>query len=154
MPYQAEGSSTIAPPPGFNNEQKVDHLALILEVSCSSDVLVQTYSGSAHQLYTRAYDLFKAYTPKEAHGHGRLTLWIAYRIAQTYYESGKFDLAVRCVVTTLAVNIVLHSTDAKCPNLISSRGSRKRIAASNGTRCCAPFCPHGTRVRNRWVIWS
>ena len=26
---------------------------------------------------------------------GRLTLWIAYRIAQTYYESGKFDMAVR-----------------------------------------------------------
>ena len=49
------------------------------------------------KLYTRAYDLFKAYTPKDAHGHGRLTLWIAYRIAQTYYESGKFDLAVRYV---------------------------------------------------------
>ncbi|KAH9915858.1 Gryzun, putative trafficking through golgi-domain-containing protein [Fomitopsis serialis] len=74
---EAEGEATTAPPPGFNNEQKVDHLALILE------------------LYTRAYDLFKAYTPKDAHGHGRLTLWIAYRIAQTYYESGKFDLAVR-----------------------------------------------------------
>ncbi|TFY61713.1 hypothetical protein EVJ58_g4338 [Rhodofomes roseus] len=72
-----EGETTTAPPPGFANEQKVDHLALILE------------------LYTRAYDLFKAYTPKDAHGHGRLTLWIAYRIAQTYYESGKFDLAVR-----------------------------------------------------------
>ena len=28
---------------------------------------------------------------------GRLTLWIAYRIAQTYYDSGKFDMAVRCV---------------------------------------------------------
>ncbi|KZT72294.1 hypothetical protein DAEQUDRAFT_722961 [Daedalea quercina L-15889] len=74
---EAEGESSTPPPPGFNNEQKVDHLALILE------------------LYTRAYDLFKAYTPKDAHGHGRLTLWIAYQIAQTYYESGKFDLAVR-----------------------------------------------------------
>ncbi|KAI0724685.1 Gryzun, putative trafficking through golgi-domain-containing protein [Fomitopsis betulina] len=74
---EAEGSSTTAPPPGFSNEQKVDHLTLILE------------------LYTRAYDLFKAYTPKDAQGHGRLTLWIAYRIAHTYYESGKFDLAVR-----------------------------------------------------------
>ena len=29
---------------------------------------------------------------------GRLTLWIAYRIAQTYYDSGKFDMAVRCVL--------------------------------------------------------
>ncbi|THH12527.1 hypothetical protein EW146_g7608 [Bondarzewia mesenterica] len=28
-------------------------------------------------------------------GQGRLTLRIAYRIAQTYYESGKFDMAVR-----------------------------------------------------------
>ncbi|PCH35565.1 glutathione transferase omega-1 [Wolfiporia cocos MD-104 SS10] len=65
------------PAPGFANEKKVDHLALVLE------------------LYTRSYELFKAYSPASAQGHGRLTLWIAYRIAQTYFESGKFDMAVR-----------------------------------------------------------
>ena len=30
---------------------------------------------------------------------GRLTLWIAYGIAQTYYDSGKFDMAVRYVLS-------------------------------------------------------
>ncbi|CCL99236.1 uncharacterized protein FIBRA_01251 [Fibroporia radiculosa] len=63
--------------PGFTNEKKVDHLALALE------------------LYTRSYELFKAHSPPTTQGHGRLTLWIAYRIAQTYFESGKFDMAVR-----------------------------------------------------------
>ena len=45
--YQAEGSSTIAPPPGFSNEQKVDHLALILEVSRKvvSAALLETHVG-------------------------------------------------------------------------------------------------------------
>ncbi|KAF9809102.1 hypothetical protein IEO21_07571 [Rhodonia placenta] len=67
--------------PGFTNEKKVDHLALVLE------------TGS--QLYTRSYELFKAFSPSNTQGHSRLTLWIAYCIAQTYYESGKFDMAVR-----------------------------------------------------------
>ncbi|KAG5219790.1 Trafficking protein particle complex [Salix suchowensis] len=54
---------------------------------------------SFRQLYTKSYELFKKYatsasTPK-AQSQGRLTLWIAYRIAQTYYDSGKFDMAVR-----------------------------------------------------------
>ncbi|KAJ7287102.1 Gryzun, putative trafficking through golgi-domain-containing protein [Mycena rebaudengoi] len=65
--------------PGYNNEKKVDHLIIILE------------------LYTKAYELFKKYTPVSAQNQNqsRLTLWIAYRIGQTYYESGKFDMAVR-----------------------------------------------------------
>jgi len=29
---------------------------------------------------------------------GRQTLWIAYRIAETYRENGKYDLAVRWVI--------------------------------------------------------
>ncbi|EKM53402.1 uncharacterized protein PHACADRAFT_163712 [Phanerochaete carnosa HHB-10118-sp] len=64
-------------PPSFENERKVDHLAIILE------------------LYTRSYELFKKYSPTNAQNQGRQTLWIAYRIAQTYYESGKFDMAAR-----------------------------------------------------------
>ncbi|THH33085.1 hypothetical protein EUX98_g1139 [Antrodiella citrinella] len=60
--------------PGFANEKKVDHLAIALE------------------LYTRAYELFKK---NSASLQSRQQLWIAYRIAQMYYESGKFDMAVR-----------------------------------------------------------
>ncbi|KAH8115389.1 Gryzun, putative trafficking through golgi-domain-containing protein [Phellopilus nigrolimitatus] len=67
--------------PGFQNEKKVDHLASILE------------------LYTKSYELFKKYSAAPASAQnqmqGRFTLWIAYRIAQTYYESGKYDMAVR-----------------------------------------------------------
>ncbi|KAF8918186.1 Gryzun, putative trafficking through golgi-domain-containing protein [Mucidula mucida] len=60
--------------PGFANEKKVDHL-----------------------LYTKAYELFKKHTPTlpQSQSQARLTLWIAYRIGQTYFDSGKFDMAVR-----------------------------------------------------------
>ncbi|KAH7928708.1 hypothetical protein BV22DRAFT_1004322 [Leucogyrophana mollusca] len=61
--------------PGYANEEKVDHLTIILE------------------LYTKSYELFKKYSSPAS--QGRLTLWIACRIAHTYYESGKFDMAVR-----------------------------------------------------------
>ncbi|THH01325.1 hypothetical protein EW026_g1364 [Hermanssonia centrifuga] len=75
MDSDAEHSS--ASSPGFANESKVDHLTVILE------------------LYTRAYELFKKYSPPSSQNQGRQTLWIAYRIAQTYHQSGKFDMAVR-----------------------------------------------------------
>jgi hypothetical protein len=62
-------------------------------------------SASSHtygrpQLYTKAYELFKKYAPANAQNQnqGRLTLWIAYRIGQTYYDSGKFDMAVRYII--------------------------------------------------------
>ncbi|EPQ55211.1 hypothetical protein GLOTRDRAFT_41884 [Gloeophyllum trabeum ATCC 11539] len=64
-------------PPGYTNEKKVDHLTIILE------------------LYTKSYELFKQYAPANTQNQGRQTLYIAYRIAQTYYDSGKFDMAVR-----------------------------------------------------------
>ncbi|KAH9944784.1 Gryzun, putative trafficking through golgi-domain-containing protein [Amylocystis lapponica] len=70
-------AETTSASPGFTNEKKVDHLVYILE------------------LYTRSYDLFRHYNPVGDQSQGRLTLWIAYLIAHTYYESGKFDLAVR-----------------------------------------------------------
>jgi len=65
--------------PGFANEKKVDHLTIILE------------------LYTKTYELFKKYTVVDPQNpaQGRLTLWIAYRIAQTYYQSDKYDMAIR-----------------------------------------------------------
>ncbi|KAI0776280.1 Gryzun, putative trafficking through golgi-domain-containing protein [Trametes elegans] len=74
---ESEGGGNAANTPGFVNEKKVDHLAIVLE------------------LYTRSYELFKKWSPQNAQNPGRLTLWIAYRIAQTYYDSGKFDMAVR-----------------------------------------------------------
>ncbi|KAG6382017.1 Gryzun, putative trafficking through golgi-domain-containing protein [Boletus reticuloceps] len=61
--------------PGYANEKKVDHLTIVLE------------------LYTKSYELFKKYSSTAS--QGRLTLWIASRIAQTYYQSGKFELAIR-----------------------------------------------------------
>ncbi|KAG8221229.1 glutathione transferase omega-1 [Butyriboletus roseoflavus] len=61
--------------PGFANEKKVDHLTIVLE------------------LYTKSYELFKKYSSTAS--QGRLTLWIAYRIANTYHQSGKFELAIR-----------------------------------------------------------
>ncbi|KAG7449712.1 uncharacterized protein BT62DRAFT_1002032 [Guyanagaster necrorhizus] len=71
----AEGVSNS---PGFANEKKVDHLVIILE------------------LYTKSYELFKKYTPSsQGQSQARLTLWIAYRIGQTYFDSGKFDMAIR-----------------------------------------------------------
>ncbi|KAI9511510.1 Gryzun, putative trafficking through golgi-domain-containing protein [Russula earlei] len=64
--------------PGFANEKKVDHLGIVVE------------------LYTKAYELFKKHSPlSNGHGHGRLTLRIVGRIAETYYMAGKFDMAVR-----------------------------------------------------------
>ncbi|KAI0343684.1 hypothetical protein BDW22DRAFT_1328221 [Trametopsis cervina] len=71
-----EGPNT-ASAPGFVNESKVDHLTIILE------------------LYTRSYELFKKYSPSSGTNLGRQTLWIAYRIARTYHDSGKFDMAVK-----------------------------------------------------------
>ncbi|KAI6046343.1 Gryzun, putative trafficking through golgi-domain-containing protein [Pisolithus marmoratus] len=68
----SEGLTTA---PGYANEKKVDHLTLALE------------------LYTKAYELFKQHSSTAS--QGRLTLWIAYRIALTYYDSGKFEMAVR-----------------------------------------------------------
>ncbi|KAF8549955.1 hypothetical protein OG21DRAFT_1420431 [Imleria badia] len=61
--------------PGYANEKKVDHLTIVLE------------------LYTKSYELFKKYS--SATSQGRLTLWIARRIAETYHQSGKFELAIR-----------------------------------------------------------
>lgn len=78
---EAENNNNpIALSPGFQNEKKVDHLSLVLE------------------LYTKAYELFKKYAATPALANqttSRLTLWIATRIAETHYEAGKFDVAVR-----------------------------------------------------------
>ncbi|KAJ1300005.1 hypothetical protein OPQ81_011839 [Rhizoctonia solani] len=65
--------SPVSATPAFANEKKIDHHSLIVE------------------LYTKAYETFK----QQKAGQTRLTYYIAYRIAETHYESGKFDLAVK-----------------------------------------------------------
>ncbi len=79
--YRQINQEPMVASPGFANEKKVEHLAVI------------------NELYTKAYELFKKYSSmlSEGQGQGRLTLWIAYRIAQTYYDAGKFNMAVRSV---------------------------------------------------------
>ncbi|KAG5731761.1 UPF0636 like protein [Termitomyces sp. T112] len=74
-----EIEKTLVTTPGFSNEKKVDHLTIILE------------------LYTKAYELFKKHAVVNPQNptQSRLTLWIAYRIAQTYYDSAKYDMAIR-----------------------------------------------------------
>ncbi|KAG5341519.1 hypothetical protein C0989_009880 [Termitomyces sp. Mn162] len=80
--------------PGFSNEKKVDHLTIILE------------------LYTKAYELFKKHAVVNPQNptQSRLTLWIAYRIAQTYYDSAKYDMAIRSVVSIHGQSVTVHLT--------------------------------------------
>lgn len=75
----AEQSQQPVLSPGYANEKKVQHYAIILE------------------LYTKAYEIFKKHslTTAQNQAQSRLTLWIAYRIAQTYHDSGDFQTAVR-----------------------------------------------------------
>ena len=80
------------------------------------------------QLYTKAYELFKKYGPvnSQNQNQGRLTLWIAFRIAQTYYDSGKFDMAVRCVICSEHLGAV-DSIDGNLAQLL--RAYSKDISA-------------------------
>ncbi|TFK21997.1 glutathione transferase omega-1 [Coprinopsis marcescibilis] len=74
---EAEKNNQTILSPGFANEKRVDHLSLVLE------------------LYTKAYELFKKYSKPSQGQASRLTLLIACRIAETYYTSGKYDMAIR-----------------------------------------------------------
>lgn len=78
-------------PANLTNERKVDHRVIILEVW----PFLPSNDGTnvSGQLYTKAYELFKKHTYGQ--GQSRLTFYIACRIAQTYHDSGKFDMAVR-----------------------------------------------------------
>ena len=84
---------------------------------------------------------------------GRLTLWIAYRIAQTYYDSGKFDMAVRCVF----LSIVFGTVDVGLQLSLltgSSSASRRRIAVRAGSRSCIRCSRSGTSVRSSLAMWT
>ncbi|KAF8514641.1 Foie gras liver health family 1-domain-containing protein [Hysterangium stoloniferum] len=62
-------------PINLANERKVDHKVIILE------------------LCTKAYELFKKHSHNQ--GQSRFTFYIACRIAQTYRDSGKFEMAIK-----------------------------------------------------------
>lgn len=92
------------------------------------------------QLYTKAYELFK----KHRTAQGRLTFHIAYRIAETYYTSGKYDMAVKCVflfLHGLVLDLVFVSD--------SLSGSRRPTDEKNGEQCCSLYYQCGmTAVDN------
>ncbi len=83
------------------------------------------------KLYTKAYELFKKHTPTlpQSQSQARLTLWIAYRIGQTYFDSGKFDMAVRFVAKHSVCKLVL----TYFPGSLSA--SQGHIAGKAGTLC-------------------
>lgn len=80
--------------PGFANEKKVDHAALVIEVCpakstyLSSIALILTHIA---QLFSKAYSLLKD-LPSPSN---RTALYIAYRIAETYNFSGQHEMAIR-----------------------------------------------------------
>jgi len=76
LDLEATAPSALSASPGFMNEKKVDHQALILE------------------LHTKAYDLFKKYSPSSL----RLTLYVAYHIGLAYHAAAKYDTAAKCVI--------------------------------------------------------
>ncbi|KAF9268549.1 hypothetical protein L218DRAFT_852654 [Marasmius fiardii PR-910] len=82
--HHPENPNPASNAPGFANEKKVDHFVLILE------------------LYTKSYEHFKKYAEVQAQAtqttqtqQGRLPLYIAYRIAHTYQDTEKYDMAIR-----------------------------------------------------------
>ncbi|KAK8869844.1 hypothetical protein IAR55_000412 [Kwoniella newhampshirensis] len=66
-------SGYVSTAPGFANEKKVDHSALIIE------------------LFTKAYSLLK----DQQYAQNRLALFVAFRIAETYCQSGQYEMAIR-----------------------------------------------------------
>ncbi|WVR05238.1 hypothetical protein IAU60_002250 [Kwoniella sp. DSM 27419] len=63
----------LAAAPGFANEKKVDHAALVIE------------------LFTKAYSLLK----EQERVQNRMALFVAFRIAEVYCQSNQYDLALR-----------------------------------------------------------
>ncbi|WVQ71632.1 hypothetical protein IAR50_001172 [Cryptococcus sp. DSM 104548] len=68
-----KASGYVSAAPGFANEKKIDHSALVIE------------------LFSKAYSLLKDLpTPSN-----RTALYIAYRIAETYHKAGQYEMAIR-----------------------------------------------------------
>ena len=97
--------------PGYMNEKKVDHLSSIHEVNKITVCRVELNTDTL-QLYSKAYEVFKKYSPvppisptasiigssqslPQPGANGRFMLLIAHWIARTCYEAGKYDVAMR-----------------------------------------------------------
>jgi hypothetical protein len=78
-------SGYVSAAPGFANEKKVAHAALIVEVNDDPAMILML------QLFTKAYSL----TKEQAVPQARLALFIAFRIAETYSSSGQWEMAMR-----------------------------------------------------------
>lgn len=84
----------------------MDHLGLVVELYTKAYEMFKSASTSTTVSTTTAIpDAGAAGVPADAGGAGgqglqvsRQTLCIAYRIAETYREGGKYDLAVRWVL--------------------------------------------------------
>jgi len=105
------------------------------------------------QLYTKSYELFKKYSPvnTQNQSQGRLTLRIAYRIAQTYYEAKKFDMAVRCIPIVLPVKWESDLTTHYAGFLSASP---RHIAVRNGLTYCSHYLQRGIPVLSSSGTWS
>lgn len=129
--------------PGFTNEKKVDHLGLVVELYTKAYDVFKSASVST----TTAVPTGEIAPATGAQGEaavasdgtgemqagtgglgGRQLLWIAYRIAETYREGGKYGLAVRWVLyfchffspnSEVGSSIVLQKPTAKKGGLIS-----------------------------------
>ncbi|WVQ98716.1 hypothetical protein IAU59_005847 [Kwoniella sp. CBS 9459] len=66
-------SGYVSTAPGFANEKKVDHAALVIE------------------LFTKSYSLLK----EQEHAQNRMALFVAFRIAEVYCQSNQYDMALR-----------------------------------------------------------
>ncbi|WVQ77984.1 hypothetical protein IAT38_000065 [Cryptococcus sp. DSM 104549] len=66
-------SGYVSTAPGFANEKKVDHAALVIE------------------LFSKSYSLLK----EQAYAQNRIALFVAFRIAETYCQAGQYDMAMR-----------------------------------------------------------
>ncbi|WWC69487.1 uncharacterized protein I206_103428 [Kwoniella pini CBS 10737] len=66
-------SGYVSTAPGFANEKKVDHAALVIE------------------LFTKAYSLLK----EQDHAQNRMALFVAFRIAEVYCQSAQYEMAIR-----------------------------------------------------------
>lgn len=80
--------------PGFANEKKIDHAALVIEVcryAIDIYVLCFTVLTRVVQLFSKAYSLLK----DRPFPLNRTALYVAYRIAETYNFSGQHVMAIR-----------------------------------------------------------
>lgn len=81
-------SGYVATAPGFANEKKVDHAALIIEVRPFE---ISFFEYCSSQLFTKAYSLLK----EQDHSQTRTALFVAFRIAETYAQSDQHEMAMR-----------------------------------------------------------